>query len=102
MLAGREVRLVDGQQMAWLVRGHTDITGQIGDTVSLIPLGGAVHVARTTNLRWPLQDEWLHFGPARGVSNELTAAHATVHLHSGQLLCIIQSQRFHRLNLYLL
>lgn len=93
MLAGRVVRLVDEVQSAWLVTDFTEIVGHVGDTVSLIPLGGAVHVDHTTHLRWPLQDEWLHFGPARGVSNQLTAERATVALLSGQLLCIKGSGR---------
>ena len=86
MLAGRVVRLMDGRQTAWLVLAETEIVGQRGDTVSLIPLGGAVYVAQTVGLRWPLRHEWLHFGPARGVSNELTAERATVQVGRGQLL----------------
>lgn len=88
MLAGHTVHLLDDQQSAWLVTAATDITGQAGDTVSLIPLGGSVHVAATTGLRWPLQNEWLPFGSPRGVSNELTSGRAHIRVHSGQLLCV--------------
>lgn len=95
-LRHKQVRLVEKYQQAWLVYDYTDIKGQVGDTVSLIPLGGAVHIAHTTNLKWPLEDEILSFGPARGVSNVLTAAQATVTLHSGQLLCIHLQQEWQR------
>lgn len=95
-LHGRAIQLVTAHERAWLVRDHTEIHGQIGDLVSLIPLGGDAHIANTTGLQWPLQDDVLAFGLARGVSNVLTpalsaaevAVPATVTLHTGQLLCI--------------
>ncbi|GIK58883.1 MAG: thiamine diphosphokinase [Chloroflexi bacterium] len=95
-LHGRAVYLVTLYERAWLVRDHTEIHGQMGDLVSFIPLGGDAHVASTTGLQWPLQDDVLAFGLARGVSNVLTpapsaagaAVTATITLHSGLLLCI--------------
>lgn len=87
-LHGRTVHLLTAHERAWLVRDHTEIHGQIGDLVSLIPLGGDAHIANTTGLQWPLQDDVLTFGLARGVSNVVTAAPATLTLHTGQLLCI--------------
>jgi thiamine pyrophosphokinase len=87
-LAGRCVRLLEGRETAWLVDGETVIDGVAGDTVSLIPLDGAVHVAETQGLRWPLHDETLAFGPARGVSNQMVASRAVIRLRTGRLLCI--------------
>lgn len=95
-LLGKPIQFVTEHERAWLVTGATTVTGEVGDTVSLIPLGGDVAVAHTTGLRWPLQNEPLAFGPARGVSNVLTAVNATVTLHSGTLLCIHTSQRWRR------
>ncbi len=95
-LLGRPIQFVTEHERAWLVAGKTRIDGEIGDTVSLIPLGGAVQVAQTSGLRWPLQNEVLAFGPARGVSNVLTAVTATVTLHSGTLLCIHTRQAWRR------
>ena len=40
-LIGRDVRLIDGPQTAFVVREQATIHGKAGDTVSLIPLGGA-------------------------------------------------------------
>lgn len=87
-LANTSVRFVEKRESAWLIREQTTITGGKGDRVSLLPIGGPAHVAATTGLRWPLRDEVLAFGPARGISNEMTAEIATVRLHSGLLLCI--------------
>lgn len=87
-LIERHIELVTQYERAWLASGTVQIEGQVGDTVSLIPLGGDVHIRSTHGLRWPLQDEDLVFGPARGVSNELIASVATVSVASGYLLCI--------------
>jgi thiamine pyrophosphokinase len=56
--------------------------------VSLIPFGGDAHGIRTQGLEYPLNDESLFFGPARGVSNVLLGVEARVSLRSGMLLCI--------------
>lgn len=85
------VRFITNHESAWLVNDRTTIVGHIGDTVSLIPLGGAARVLETTGLRWALSEETLEFGPARGMSNELTAERATIRLESGLLLCIHHS-----------
>ena len=87
-LTQRTVKLVTQHQAAWLITQQSTIQGKAGDIVSLIPLGGDVKIDYTTNLRWNLQNELLRFGPARGVSNELTATTAEIYLKSGQLLCI--------------
>ena len=92
-LLGRPIRFVDDRQSAWLLAadpppGETIIAGAPGDVVSLLPLSGPAHVLATTGLRWPLHDEVLAFGAARGVSNEMTAAVATVRLGAGVVLCI--------------
>lgn len=87
-LIGFPIRLLNDRETAWLLVGESTIFGQPGDIVSLIPLGGSAHVAGTTGLRWPLHDETLTFGPARGISNEMTADHATVRLEKGMLWCV--------------
>lgn len=92
-LLGRPIHFVDDRQSAWLLAadpppGETVIAGAPGDIVSLLPLGGPAYVVSTTGLRWSLRDETLSFGPARGVSNEMTAAVATVRLGAGVVVCV--------------
>ncbi len=84
-----DVRVVAGKQEAWLAYpGETIIEGERGDTVSLIPIAGEAAGIRTEALYYPLRDETLTFGPARGVSNVMQADRATVHLRSGVLLVV--------------
>ena len=87
-LTDRDVRILEEHQQAWLVSDSTQIHGQTGDMVSLVPLGGSVEIEQTIGLEWPLIKETLSFGPARGVSNRLTQPTATVKINRGQLLCI--------------
>ena len=89
-LANKTVQLITPTERAWLVRQQTDtdIVGQVGDLVSLIPLDGDAQGVSTTGLQWHLQAETLHFGQARGVSNRLTAEKAAVTLEKGLLLCV--------------
>jgi len=95
-LLGRPIRFVHDRESAWLISaarpGETRIGGRPGDIVSLLPLGGDALVAATTGLRWPLHEERLAFGPARGVSNEMTAPVATVRLRKGIVVCVHISQ----------
>jgi thiamine pyrophosphokinase len=87
-LINRSVRFVERRESAWLVTSETEIHGRPGDTVSLIPLAGPARVVETTGLAWPLHHETLEFGPARGISNEMSAGRATVQLASGLVLCV--------------
>ena len=84
----RPIKLLAPHQTAWVFIDATSVSGEIGDTVSLIPLAGDTHVDSATGLKWKLEDSILRFGPARGVSNELTAPYATVKLRNGVVLFI--------------
>ena len=88
-LSGLDVHIVEGAQTVFLVRDEALIEGQIGDTVSLIPLGGDAVGVTTEGLEWPLHEETLRFGPARGVSNVLAVERARVRVRRGLLLCVV-------------
>ncbi|MBU0704517.1 MAG: thiamine diphosphokinase [Chloroflexi bacterium] len=88
-LKGLDARIVEGAQTAFLIQGEALVKGQPGDTVSLIPLGGDALDVATEGLEWPLRQETLRFGPARGVSNALVAEQARVRARRGMLLCVV-------------
>lgn len=74
--------------------GRTDgpgtlvLAGTPGDHVSLLPLAGPVAGVTTDGLLYPLRDEPLLPGPARGLSNALTGTTATVRVGRGVLLVV--------------
>ncbi len=81
-------RLIDGHQEVLLVRDKVLMEGEPGDTVSLIPLSGDVVGIDTEGLEYGLQNGTLKFGAARGVSNVLVAAQASVRVKRGLLLLV--------------
>ncbi|NLX08373.1 MAG: thiamine diphosphokinase [Chloroflexi bacterium] len=88
-LAGRDVRLVAGAQTLWLAGpGEHVLDGAPGDTISLLPLDGDAEGVETESLRYPLRQETLRFGPARGVSNVMLGARACVRLSGGTLIVV--------------
>ncbi|MBI5305644.1 MAG: thiamine diphosphokinase [Chloroflexi bacterium] len=73
---------------AWVAWERADIAGRIGDTVSLIPLSARIEHIVTRGLKYPLRDETLLLGHARGVSNQLVEEHATITWANGLLLVV--------------
>jgi len=87
-LAGIKTRVVAGDQEMFLIRDQVLIEGQVGDTVSLLPIAGDVTGITTEGLEYPLQRGTLKFGSTLGVSNVLTAPMARIQEERGLLLCI--------------
>lgn len=88
-LIGRDARLVSGKQTMWLLsEGDHPVMGKLGDTISLIPMGGAVSGIVTSGMTYPLKNETLYFGPARGVSNVISDENPRVRLESGLLMVV--------------
>jgi thiamine pyrophosphokinase len=88
------VSYIDGCQEILLIEASQtlEITGQPGDTVSLIPIYENAQGVTTWGLEYSLADDTLEFGAARGVSNVLMGDHATVQLKHGFLICIVIHQ----------
>ena len=96
-LEGREMRLYDEAcaRLSLLagpddrgLPGARELTGRVGDLVSLVPLGESAHDVETDGLRYPLRGETLVLGRARGLSNVRIAPTARVSVGSGRLLVI--------------
>ena len=78
-----------GNQRLQFIHGGSTATifGRKGDTVSLIPLRGDAQGVTTQGLEYPLKNEILYFGEARGVSNVMMGKKATIHVEKGLLAC---------------
>jgi thiamine pyrophosphokinase len=77
-----------GDTRVTVVRTIRHLTGPIGSTVTLLPIGGTAHGVTTTGLRFPLTDAELASAGTLGVSNEIVASPATVRCRRGVLLAI--------------
>lgn len=95
-LGDRPASLVDARSRVTLIRAPAaggqpllrPLPGRIGDLVSLLPLGDGVVGVTTNGLRFPLSDEPLPAGPARGLSNVRERADASVTVRAGLLLVV--------------
>ncbi len=83
--ADARVRVIEGDEVAWIVRGGQDttITGEIGDTLSLIPITYQVTGVCLDGVQWPLHDATLHLGDTLTVSNTLSAPAAHLQIEAG-------------------
>jgi thiamine pyrophosphokinase len=91
-LSALDVRFDDGVEETFFVRGRSQVRGQTGDTVSLIPWGTPVTGVTTDRLRWTLRGETLYPHKTRGISNELLGETASIEIASGLLLVIHHRQ----------
>jgi thiamine pyrophosphokinase len=64
------------------------LPGPDGATITLLPFAGDVAGITTRGLAYPLGDESLTVGPARGLSNVRASADAAVTIRSGRLLVV--------------
>ena len=95
-LAGGRFVIVDAAARVRLARAPgrdggpvaVALEGRIGDVVTLLPFGADAEGVRTSGLRYPLRDETLRLGTARGLSNVRLAEDASLELRRGLLLVI--------------
>jgi thiamine pyrophosphokinase len=89
-LKGRDICLADGASTLRVMQDgeRLELAGERRDYVSLLPLTRHVSGVTTVGLRYALTNETLQQGPARGLSNELMSARATIHIDQGRLAVI--------------
>jgi len=69
------------------IRGEGSLSvGPVEAIVTLLPVNGDAEGVTTEGLRFPLRDETLRFGRARGLSNEVDSLPAKVTVRKGSLL----------------
>jgi thiamine pyrophosphokinase len=78
---------VDGTRIS-VVRTARQLTGAVGSTVTLLPIGGPARGVSTTGLRWTLTDAELTPASTLGVSNEIVESPANILVREGVLLAI--------------
>lgn len=95
-LAGRSTTILDEHSRIGLIRApgpggepvERRLPGNLGGLISLLPMNAGVEGVTTRGLRYPLVDESLPAGHARGLSNVRTAPDAAVVVRRGLLLVI--------------
>ena len=97
-LAGRSATILDGRSRVSLISApgpdgvavESVLSGRPGDLVSLLPVGAGVEGVSTRGLAYPLVDEPLPPGRARGLSNVRVDRDVAIVVRRG-LLVIVES-----------
>lgn len=87
-VTGCRLVLDDGVEEVFFCHDQVEVSGTVGDIVSLIPWQGEVTGIITQGLKWPLQNETLYPNKTRGISNEMMGDKATIEIKSGLLLVV--------------
>ncbi len=85
---GIKAALVGDQAIIELGEGKFEKKSKPGATVSLIPISPVVEGVTTHGLKYPLKNESLRLGEARGVSNVTNGDSFYITIKKGQLLII--------------
>lgn len=86
-----DIDWVTGRGWVHVVHGHRLIHGDVGTTISLIPMGGDAIGVDTKGLKWDLSAALLPHGTTHGVSNVFVAPVADIRVRQGRLLAILPS-----------
>ena len=87
-LSGVQVDAGLGGAQLHVVRGERTLTGEAGELISLLPVGGPAEGVTTEGLRYQLVGEALAPASSRGVSNVFAGTQARISVRRGVLLAI--------------
>ena len=85
---GIHIKLIDEWCEAFIVSCENVIEGEIGQTVSLLPLSDVVKGITLDGFEFPLKNGVMEIGMPYGISNRLTAARGVISVSAGYLLVI--------------
>lgn len=88
--ADLEIEWLIGDARIVAVHSEAWFSGQPGDLLTILPIGGPASGVNSEGLQFKLADDILPAGSTRGISNVLTEERAVVRLSSGVLLAIHQ------------
>ncbi len=89
--AGVRLRLAEGNQQAWLLRGPDalTLTGAPGDTLSVVALSETLTGLSLRGVEWPLRDATVPRGSTLTISNTFLRRQAHIELAGGLALVVI-------------
>ncbi len=87
-LAPAATRIVDHRLTIQVICDQAEITGRVGDTLSLIALKGDAHGVTIEGCEYPLNEATLPFGATLGISNVLAQPSAKITVKQGQILAL--------------
>lgn len=85
----KRMRIADGDQQGWILSGPDELalTGQKGDTLSVVPLSGQIEGLYLTGVEWPLEKAAIARGSTLTLSNTFQESKVTIKIKAG--VCLI-------------
>lgn len=80
--------LINEKNTIYIVSNSISLKGNLGDLISLIPLGGNVKGIYTEGLKYKLDDATMEIGDPLGISNVFINEDINIKIESGYLLVI--------------
>jgi len=82
------ILIVNDNNELFLITDSTELYGEPGERISLLPMTPIVKGVTLRGLKWPLVDHTIEMGDSLGISNEIIQRNAGVSLTEGKLLVI--------------
>lgn len=86
------LRIIDGNQEIYVIRKTAIIQGNIGDTISLMPLRNSAIIEKSSGLQYDLSKYKISQAQNHGISNVMTSSTAKVVIKNGLLLVVHQTK----------
>ncbi|HEX5456177.1 MAG TPA: thiamine diphosphokinase [Candidatus Saccharimonadales bacterium] len=84
-----DLKIIEGRQEIYMIKGDTTIKGKKGDIISFLPIRGDVRAISSSGLKYNLADYVLSLQGNSGISNEMTEAEARVFLKKEDTLLVM-------------
>jgi thiamine pyrophosphokinase len=88
---GAKAYIVSKNSTIHLCKDYIQLSGKIGDTVSIIPLLGNAKGLKSSGLKFELNNLNIEFGKPIGISNEMTDNKCCIEIANGEILVIKQN-----------
>lgn len=83
-----KIKIIENKKETYVLSEKVEISGQVGDELSIIPISSKLEGVVTSGLEYRLDNETLSLGSTRGISNVFSSSLITVKVKKGIALII--------------
>ncbi len=86
--ADKNIRIIQENLEIFIITGEAELSGEVGQKISLIPLFGKIEVSQCSGLKYDLSKYEMSLTTNSGIGNIFTAPQAKLKIESGKILVI--------------
>jgi len=83
-----KIKIIEDKKEIYILTEKIEISGQVGDELSIIPISSKLEGIITSGLEYKLDNETLSLGSTRGISNVFNSSLITIKVRKGVALVI--------------